>query len=111
MRGAAEPDRGANAGGLAQHTLQHDRPSGRAALFTGRNAAFGVAALLVLVIISPFLRQSLEMSDAQSRLDGLAPRMALVDQLHHRIAGAGAGGEAVVAETRRWATCWAGWRR
>ncbi len=87
--------------GLRSIRLQHDRPSGRAALFTGRNAAIGVAALLVLVIISPFLRQSLEMGAAQGRLDGLAPRMRLVDQLHHRIAGAGAGGEAVVAETRR----------
>ena len=70
-------------------------------MFTGRNAAFGLAGLLVLVIVSPFLRQSLEMGEAQGQLDALAPRMRLVDQLHHRIAGAGAGGEAVVAETRR----------
>ena len=41
------------------------------------------------------------MSEAQARLEALAPRMRLVDELHHRIAGAGAGGEAVVAETRR----------
>ncbi len=87
--------------GLRSIRLQHDRPSGRAALFTGRNAAYGLAALLVLVIVSPFLRQSLEMGEAQGRLDALAPRMRLVDQLHKRIAGAGAGGEAVVAETRR----------
>ncbi len=87
--------------GLRSIRLQHDRPSGRAALFTGRNAAYGLAALLLLVIVSPFLRQSLQMAEAQGRLDALTPRMRLVDQLHRRIAGAGAGGEAVVAETRR----------
>jgi general secretion pathway protein L len=81
--------------------LQHDRPAGRAALFTGRNMAYGLAALAALVVISPFLRQSLDLADAQSRLDAIQPRMHLVDQLRRRIAGAGAGGEAVVAETRR----------
>jgi general secretion pathway protein L len=81
--------------------LQHDRPAGRAALFTPRNIGLALAGLAVLVLISPFLRQSLDMQSAQARLDALQPRMQLVDALRHRIAGAGAGGEAVVNETRR----------
>jgi general secretion pathway protein L len=81
--------------------LQHDQPSGRAALFTARNAGYALAGLAVLVVVSPFLRQSLDMAEAQSRIDALQPRMHLVDQMRRRIAGAGAGGEAVVNETRR----------
>jgi general secretion pathway protein L len=81
--------------------LQHDRPTGRAALMTGRNLIYGLAALVVLVIISPFLRQSLDMQEAQARLDAMQPRLHLVEQLRRRINGAGAGGEAVVNETRR----------
>jgi general secretion pathway protein L len=81
--------------------LQHDRPKGRAAVFTGRNLAYGLAALAALVVLSPALRQSLDLADAQFRLDAIQPRMHLVDQLRRRIAGAGAGGEAVVTETRR----------
>jgi general secretion pathway protein L len=81
--------------------LQHDRPTGRAALFTARNAAYGLAGLAALVLISPFLRQSLDMAAVQGRLDAMQPRIHVVDQLRRRIAGAGAGGEAVVNETRR----------
>jgi general secretion pathway protein L len=81
--------------------LQHDRPSGRAALFTGRNLAYGLGGLAALVVISPALRQSIDLADVQARLDAIEPRMHLVDQLRRRIAGAGAGGEAVITETRR----------
>jgi general secretion pathway protein L len=81
--------------------LQHDRPTGGSALMTTRNVAIGLGALTALVVISPFLRQSLAMQDVQSRLTALQPRMHMVDELHRRIAGAGAGGEAVVNETRR----------
>ena len=81
--------------------LQHNRPVGRAALFTARNVGYALAGLGALVIVSPFLRQSLDLAEAQSQLDALQPRMHLVDQLRRRIAGAGAGGEAVVTETRR----------
>ncbi len=81
--------------------LQHDRPTGRAALVNTRNVGLALAALAALVIVSPFVRQSLDMQDIQSRLTTMQPRMRLADQLRRRIAGSGAGGEAVVNETRR----------
>ena len=81
--------------------LQHDRATGRHTLFTPRNVGFALAAVVALVIVSPFVRQSLDMQEAQGRLDALQPRIRVVDQLRRRIAGAGAGGEAVVNETRR----------
>ena len=58
-------------------------------------------ALFVLVLASPFLRQSLALAAARDRLDAMAPRIAEVEQLRRRINGAGAGGDAVAAETRR----------
>jgi general secretion pathway protein L len=87
--------------GIRSIRLQHDRPTGRAAVLNSRNVAYAIAGLAVLVIVSPFLRQSLDMAEANARLEALQPRIHVVDQLRRRIAGAGAGGEAVVNETRR----------
>jgi general secretion pathway protein L len=81
--------------------LQHDRPTGRMAVFTDRNIGIALAGLAFLVLVSPFLRQSLDMQEAQGRLDALQPRIHVVDELRRRIAGAGAGGEAVISENRR----------
>ena len=80
--------------------LAHADPSARARLAQrGLVAAAGV--LLLLVLVSPFLRQSLALADMSERLDQMAPRIAQVDLLRRRISGAGAGGDAVAAETRR----------
>jgi general secretion pathway protein L len=76
-------------------------PSAGASRLSTRQAAAILGVLLALVIVSPFLRQSLDMAAASSRLDALAPRMAEVNALRRRISGAGAGGDAVAAETRR----------
>lgn len=73
----------------------------RLALLSPRTAAMVFGGLAVLAIISPFARQSLDFAEAQNRLDGLAPRMQMVDQLRRRIAGAGAGGDVVEAEGHR----------
>ncbi len=89
------------AAGLRTIRLQHDRPSGRSALVNPRNVGFALAGLAALVVVSPFLRQSLDMAETQSRLQALQPQIHMVDQLRRRIAGASAGGEAVVNETRR----------
>jgi general secretion pathway protein L len=81
--------------------LQHEVPQGGIGRLTPRAMAMVLAGLAALAIISPFLRQSLQMSEAQDTLDRLAPQMAQVDQLRSRILGAGAGSGAVAAETRR----------
>ncbi len=81
--------------------LQHETAGGPIARLSPRTAAIALAGLAALAVISPFLRQSLEMAEAQSQLDTLAPRIALVDNLRNRITGAGAGGDAVASETRR----------
>jgi general secretion pathway protein L len=81
--------------------LQHETGPGTIARLSPRTAALSLAALAALVVISPFLRQSLDLAEAQSQLDTLAPRIALVDNLRNRINGAGAGGDAVASETRR----------
>jgi general secretion pathway protein L len=60
-----------------------------------------LAGLALLVVAGPFLRQSLDLAGAEHRLDALAPRMHEVDALRRRIAGAGAGGDAVARENRR----------
>jgi general secretion pathway protein L len=57
--------------------------------------------LLVLVLATPFLRQALILVELRGRLAEMAPRIAQVQALRARIAGAGAGGDAVAAETRR----------
>jgi general secretion pathway protein L len=79
--------------------LEHEAAPGRA--LRQRALAAAAAALAVLVVASPFLRQSLALADVDDRLDQMAPRIAQVDVLRRRIAGAGAGGDAVAAETRR----------
>ncbi len=80
--------------------LQHEAATGAMARLTPRLAGMILAGLAALVLISPFLRQSLDLAEAQARLDALAPRMALVDTLRSRINGASAGGDAVASETR-----------
>jgi general secretion pathway protein L len=81
--------------------LRHDTASGRIARLSPRAAAAVLGALAVLVVVSPILRQSLDIMEAQSQIDALAPRIALVNTLRNRIAGAGAGGDAVAGETKR----------
>lgn len=81
--------------------LQHGETAARIARLSPRMAGIVLAALAALALTSPFLRQSLEMAQAQRALDDLAPRMRLVEAMRRRIAGAGAGGEAVARESRR----------
>jgi general secretion pathway protein L len=81
--------------------LQHEAPTMGLARLNPRTARYVLAALAFLVVASPFLRQSLDMDEAQSRIDAMAPRMTLVDSLRRRIASASAGGDAVMTETRR----------
>jgi general secretion pathway protein L len=80
--------------------LQHQRTTARIG-FSNRSLAAAAAAMVLFILASPFLRQSLELSDLQDRLDLMAPRIEQVNALRHRIAGATAGGDAVAAETRR----------
>ncbi len=99
--------------GLPPQALEADLPDGsrhlrlaqqarlRVAGFSVRNLAIAAGIMLVLVLVSPFLRQSLELAALDDRLDQLAPRIAQVETLRRRITGSGAGGDAVAAETRR----------
>jgi general secretion pathway protein L len=72
----------------------------RVTRLSSRTAGLVVAGLAALVIVSPFLRQSLELSAAEGRLDALQPKMRMVDEVRRRISGAGAGGDVVATETR-----------
>ncbi len=87
-------------GGVRSITLTHQGSATRS-LFSTRNLGFVAAALMVIVLISPFLRQSLELADLQDRLDTAAPQVREAEKLRRQIAGAGAGGDAVAAETKR----------
>lgn len=94
------------ADGVRTMTLTHADAAGRRTglwplLFSARSLAFAAGALAALVVASPFLRQSLILSDLQDRLGQMAPHIAQVEDLRRRISGAGAGGDAVAAETRR----------
>ena len=80
--------------------LAHEAEDTRIARLSPRAAASVVAGLAALVIVSPFLRQSLELSSAQASLDAMQPKMRIVEELRQRIAGAGAGGDVVATETR-----------
>ncbi len=80
--------------------LSHSETA-RYTLVSARTGLYVIAALAALVLISPFLHQSLAMADAQDRIDSLAPDMRQVDILRRRITGAGSGGDAVAAESRR----------
>ena len=81
--------------------LAHHGEAGRIARLSPRARALVLAGLACLVLLSPMLRQSLALGDAEEKLANLAPQMRLVDQLRQRIAGAGAGGDVVASETRR----------
>jgi len=81
--------------------LAHDPATGSLSRLTPRTAAISLGALAALVVVSPFVRQSFDISAATTRLDALAPRMREVDALRRRISGAGAGGDAVANEQRR----------
>ncbi len=82
--------------------LAHAGPAAGALGPLSSRALSAVAVLLLLlVLVSPFLRQSLELADLHERLDGMAPAIEQVDALRRRIASASAGGDAVAGETRR----------
>jgi general secretion pathway protein L len=87
--------------GLRSITLSHEDAPAARMLVSSRNFTAVAAALAALILISPFLRQSLAMADVQDRLEAQAPRMNQVETLRRRISGAGAGGDAVATETRR----------
>jgi len=87
--------------GFRTLTLSHQETPAARMLVSSRNFMAAAATLAVLILISPFLRQSLAMADVQDRLEAQAPRMNQVETLRRRISGAGAGGDAVATETRR----------
>ncbi len=87
--------------GLTNITLSHAAAPGDRALFSARTGILAAAALAVLVVVSPFLRQSLALADVSDRLEAMAPQMREVDALRRRITGAGSGGDAVSSEERR----------
>ncbi|HTZ70829.1 MAG TPA: PilN domain-containing protein [Acetobacteraceae bacterium] len=88
-------------GGPRAIRLAHTPSSARLARLNPRTAAYVLAGMATLVVASPFLHQSLDMTEAQHRLDTLAPRMREVDALRRRIASVSAGGDAVARETAR----------
>ncbi len=87
--------------GFRTITLSHEDVPAARMLLSSRNAIAAAAALAVLCLVSPFLRQSLAMADVSDRLSALEPQMHQVEVLRRRITGAGAGGDAVANETRR----------
>ena len=91
----------ATPGGLRSIKLTHEGMAGGRSLLSTRGLSFAAAGLAVLVVVSPFLRQSLDLAEVQGRLDSMAPRVSQAEQLRRKISGAGAGGDAVAAETRR----------
>jgi general secretion pathway protein L len=91
----------ATQGGVRSIKLTHDGSGGAKTLFSRRTAALAVAVLAVLVVISPFLRQSLDLASLQDRLEAMAPQVRQAEAYVRQISGAGAGNDAVAAETRR----------
>jgi len=87
--------------GFRTLTLSHQEAPGVRMLVSSRNFMAAAAALAALILLSPFLRQSLAMADVQERLEAQAMQMTQVETLRRRITGAGAGGDAVATETRR----------
>jgi general secretion pathway protein L len=88
-------------GGMRSITLTHEGADAGRRWLSERNLAVATAMMAVLVVVSPFLRQSLQLSDLQDRLETMRPRVAQAEQLRRQITGAGTGGDAVAAETRR----------
>jgi general secretion pathway protein L len=91
----------ATPGGMRSIKLTHEGLAATSRLLSTRNLGIAAAVLGVLVVVSPYLRQSLELSDLQDRLEAMAPRIKQVEALRRKINGAGAGNDAVAAETRR----------
>ena len=91
----------ATAAGPRSIRLTHEGGDRAWAWHSERSLVIAAGVLALLVIVSPFLRQSLQLSDLQDRLETMRPRMMQAEQLRRRISGAGAGGDAVAAETRR----------
>ena len=87
--------------GVRAMSLAHEAAASRRGGLSQRSLALATGGLALFVAVSPFVRQSLATADAQDRLELMAPRIAQVNELRRRISGAGAGGDAVVAETRR----------
>jgi general secretion pathway protein L len=87
--------------GFRTITLSHEDTSASRMQLSTRSVIAAAAALAALVLVSPFLRQSLAMADVRDRLSALEPQMRQVEILRRRITGAGAGGDAVATETRR----------
>jgi general secretion pathway protein L len=81
--------------------LSHESPAGAGKFLSTRVLMAVVVTLAVAAIVSPYLRQSLELSQLQDQIDGMAPQVRKAEALRRDINGAGAGNDAVLAETRR----------
>jgi general secretion pathway protein L len=64
-------------------------------------AAAACAALAVLVIVLPFVRQSVALGAAEARIASLKPAVEEAEGLRRRIEGNGAGSDVVAAERAR----------
>jgi general secretion pathway protein L len=60
-----------------------------------------VAALALIAIATPFVKQSLARAAIEARISELQPRMAQVEALRHRIAAGAAGNDVIAAERAR----------
>ena len=60
-----------------------------------------IAALLVLVLISPFLRQTSDLASLERRENSMQSQLTEAQKLRDTIMGSGTGGDAVLADTKR----------
>lgn len=95
--GFAEPDQGARL--IALGDADPVRRA-RARLFW--RCGMGLAgALAIALALTPVVRQSLALADAEERIDALKPRLAQVDALRRRIAAGSAGAGQIAAARQR----------
>jgi general secretion pathway protein L len=78
-----------------------ERPRGLAAARAVPAAAVACAALAVLAAIVPFIRQSIELGQAEHRIAALQPAVDEVEALRKRIEGSGAGADVLATERAR----------
>ncbi|WP_162530786.1 PilN domain-containing protein [Rhodovastum atsumiense] len=105
------------AAGLAPVALEARQPDGRmrripmteadedpTARTWQRLGAAACAALALAVLLTPLLRQSLALNQAEAQITALRPRMETVDALRRRLSGADAPGAAAAARAQAGAT-------
>jgi len=91
----------ATPGRIPSIRLSHEPAPAALIPLSAKTLAYAAALLAALVLLSPYVRQTLEMADLKHTLSSMSQQVTQAETLQQEISGAGAAHDAVAAEKTR----------